>query len=101
MTGVDWPNLIIQLPIVAAFLWYSLELQKRYQISMDKRDDAYLAALAKITYAIDCHDNQVADRIAAARKDAEFLAQKAAEVAAQIVMADAALSRTQPRVRAK
>jgi hypothetical protein len=101
MTGVDWPSFLIQLPIVAAFIWYSLELQKRYQQSMDGRDKAYLEALAKITNSLDCHDEKVASQIDAAKKEAEGIVHKAADLAAQKVLADAALTKSrlekQPR----
>jgi hypothetical protein len=56
MTTIDWTQIAIQLPIVAIFIWYSLELQKRYQESMSKRDEAYLSALEKIANKLDEHD---------------------------------------------
>jgi hypothetical protein len=59
----DWSNFILQLPIVAAFIWYSLTLQDRYQRSMDKRDDAYLMVLEKISNCLDAHDDKVDKRI--------------------------------------
>lgn len=56
---MDWTQIVLQLPIVAAFIWYSLEMQKRFQESMDKRDQAYLDALDKITIKMDAHDRRV------------------------------------------
>jgi ppGpp synthetase/RelA/SpoT-type nucleotidyltranferase len=53
---MDWTQIAIQLPIVAAFVWYSLELQKRYQESMSKRDEAYLAALDRIADKLEEYD---------------------------------------------
>jgi hypothetical protein len=49
----SWASLLIQVPLVGVFIWYSLESQKRYQTSMDKRDEAYLTALDKITDRMD------------------------------------------------
>jgi hypothetical protein len=49
----SWASLLIQVPLVGVFIWYSLESQKRYQASMDKRDEAYLTALDKITDRMD------------------------------------------------
>jgi len=56
MTTIDWTQIAVQLPLVAIFIWYSLELQKRYQESMNKRDEAYLAALDKIANKLEEYD---------------------------------------------
>jgi len=61
---MDWTQVALQLPIVAAFVWYSLELQKRYQESMIKRDQAYVEALSKITEKLDNHDRRVEEALA-------------------------------------
>lgn len=60
---VELIQLFIQIPIVAAFIWYSLSMQDRYQKSMDKRDDqaakrdqAYLATLAQISSSVQILD---------------------------------------------
>jgi hypothetical protein len=60
---VDWTQIAIQLPIVAAFIWYSLELQKRYQESMNRRDQAYLEALDKIAAKLDSHDRRIEETL--------------------------------------
>jgi hypothetical protein len=59
----EFISLLIQIPIVAAFIWYSLKLQERYQASMDKRDaqmelrdKTYLSALAAISSSMQAHD---------------------------------------------
>lgn len=55
----DW-SILLQIPLVAAFIWYSIQMQKSYQdnvtkiqdrnqASMDKRDEAYLNTLGKIS----------------------------------------------------
>jgi hypothetical protein len=43
----DW-SLLFQIPLVGAFIWYSIAMQKQYQDSMQKRDEAYLNALNRI-----------------------------------------------------
>jgi len=59
----DW-SILLQIPLVAAFIWYSIQMQKSYQdnvtkiqdrnqASMDKRDEAYLGALNKISDKMD------------------------------------------------
>ena len=102
MTGIDWPSFLIQLPIVAAFVWYSLELQRRYSELMDKRDKGYLDALAKISNSIDCHDDKSRERSEKAAEKAEALIERAAETAAQKVVADAVIvAQTKPRPRAR
>lgn len=58
MDALNWSQILIQIPLVAAFIWYSLETQKRYQDSMEKRDVAYLTALEKISAKLDKHDDQ-------------------------------------------
>jgi len=63
-TVMDWTQIALQLPIVAAFIWYSLEMQKRFQESMDKRDNAYLDALNKVTEKLDIHDRRVEEALA-------------------------------------
>ena len=44
----DW-SILLQIPLVAAFIWYSIKMQQQYQESMSKRDEAYLRALDKIS----------------------------------------------------
>jgi hypothetical protein len=61
---MDWTQIALQLPIVAVFIWYSLEMQKRFQESMDKRDNAYLEALNKVTEKLDIHDRRVEEALA-------------------------------------
>lgn len=62
---MDWTSLVTQLPALAAFIWFSLEQQKRFQASMDKRDEAYLSAINKIAEKLDMHDDRVEARIQA------------------------------------
>ncbi len=60
---VDWTNLLLQLPVVAAVIWFAMEMQKRAQESMDKRDARYLEVLDKISNKLDQHDAKVTERI--------------------------------------
>jgi len=54
----DW-SILLQIPLVAAFIWFSTKMQESYQnnsariqdsyqMSMEKRDEAYLTALNRI-----------------------------------------------------
>jgi hypothetical protein len=60
---MDWSNLLTQLPALGAFIWFTLEIQKRYIASMDKRDERYLAVLDKLSDKIDGHDKHVEERV--------------------------------------
>ena len=48
-----------QLSIVIIFIYYSLELQKRYQKSQELRDKEFITALNKLTSAIECLESQI------------------------------------------
>jgi hypothetical protein len=50
---MDWTALAQQIPLVAAFIWFSVEMQKRYMESMDKRDARYIEAINKVTEALE------------------------------------------------
>lgn len=76
---MDWTSLVVQIPVVAAFIWFSLQQQKqfqeynekaasRYQESMDKRDSRYLEVLDEISKQLYAHDSRVDERIAAIAK---------------------------------
>lgn len=72
-------QIAIQLPLVAAFVWFSLELQKRFQEALDRRDDSFTkrndkvcealssltAQLLTLTKEMQDHDAKVAERILA------------------------------------
>lgn len=53
MTSDVWVNLLIQIPLVGAFIWYSLQAQKAYMDSLDKRDSAYEKRNAAIVRSIE------------------------------------------------
>lgn len=52
----NWISLAVQVPIVGLFIWFTLEMNKRNQEAMATRDEAYLAALEKITQAVSSLD---------------------------------------------
>lgn len=35
---MDWTSLVAQIPLVVAFVWFSLEMQKRFSEALDRRD---------------------------------------------------------------
>jgi len=37
----NWVTLLIQVPLVGVFIWYSLQAQQRFMDSLDKRDAAF------------------------------------------------------------
>ena len=42
---MDWTALLAQAPIVGAFIWFSIEMQKRFTASLEKRDESFQKAL--------------------------------------------------------
>ncbi len=57
MNSENWYQLLIQVPLVGAFIWFTLRLTKMNQEAQAKRDEAYLAALEKISSTLQCHDS--------------------------------------------
>ncbi len=47
MTNFDW-SILLQIPLVGAFIWYSIKMQEAYSKSMANRDREYLATLRDI-----------------------------------------------------
>lgn len=39
-----WVNLLIQVPLVGIFVWFTLTIMARFQDAQEKRDTAFLAA---------------------------------------------------------
>ena len=63
---MDWTALVGQIPLVAAFIWFSLEQQKRFDAALDRRDEAFDKRNDKICEALDsltsnfmAHDDRV------------------------------------------
>jgi hypothetical protein len=38
---IDWTSVLIQIPIVAVFIWYSRDISKQFTNAIDKRDESY------------------------------------------------------------
>lgn len=80
-----WENLAIQIPIVAAFVWFVLEMDKRNAAYAKSRDDQWrdflskqsaltVEALGKVTASVeaidakfDAHDRMMSEAIIAMR----------------------------------
>ena len=44
---MDWPSVLVQIPLVAAFIWFAIATQKANQVSMDARNKSFSDALGK------------------------------------------------------
>ncbi len=38
---IDWPTLLIQIPIVGIFIWYSERISRQFSETLQKRDEMY------------------------------------------------------------
>ncbi len=56
-------QVIIQLPIVAIFIWYSDRKDKQFQAFLDKQRAEYIAALEKLTGALEEHAEETTKAI--------------------------------------
>lgn len=68
-------NLLIQIPLVAAFIWYALEMQsrhakaqsdiaQRFSESMERKDIAYLRAINNLSESFQSHHEEMSKAIA-------------------------------------
>ena len=95
---MDWTTLAIQTPIVAAFIWFALELNKRSQVqqdaflaALDRRDEMYekrnAALLAQITKSsdatIDALEKQTAQIASLTERFAQLQAVQGAKVSSR------------------
>lgn len=55
-TEASWVSLLVQVPLVGVFIWFTLRLTKMNQDAQAKRDEAYLAALDRISEKLEQHD---------------------------------------------
>lgn len=62
----SWITLLIQVPLVGVFIWYSLEMSKRmtetqkaFMDALDKRDSAFEARNAAVIKAIDALNSAI------------------------------------------
>ncbi|HPL81259.1 MAG TPA: hypothetical protein PLU23_02035 [Anaerolineaceae bacterium] len=66
-----WIAVLSQIPFVAVFVWYSLEVgkqarqaQDRFLEALDKRDDAFERRTEKMVTAMDVNNRAVLDTLA-------------------------------------
>lgn len=57
-------NILIQLPIVAVFVWYSDRKDKQFQAFLAEQRKEYVAALERLTHTLDEHDDKTDRAIA-------------------------------------
>lgn len=62
----SWVTLLIQVPLVGVFIWYSLEMSKRsaesqraFMEALDKRDSAFEQRNAAVIHTIDNLNNAI------------------------------------------
>ena len=51
-------NILIQLPIVAVFVWYSDRKDKQFQAFLIEQRNEYVTALKELTHKLDEHDDK-------------------------------------------
>lgn len=56
---MDWTNLILQVPIVAAFIWFAVQMQKNFLEALDRRDDEYSERNEALCRALNATATQV------------------------------------------
>lgn len=61
MTTEIWAAIFTQIPVTAAFIWFSLEMQKRNAETMDKRDMSFEKRNDSVVAAIVAHTSQLAE----------------------------------------
>jgi len=49
-------SLLVQVPLVGVFIWFTLKMIRLNQDAQAKRDEAYLAALDRISEKLELHD---------------------------------------------
>lgn len=49
-------NILVQLPIVAVFIWYSDRMYKQFQAFLTEQRKEYVQALEKLASALEEHD---------------------------------------------
>ena len=56
INDASWVSLLVQVPLVGVFIWFTLKMIKLNQDAQAKRDEAYLAALDRISEKLEMHD---------------------------------------------
>ena len=74
----SWVTLLIQVPLVGVFIWYSLEMSKRgaeaqkaFMDALDKRDAAFEQRNTAVIKAIDNLNNSICAQIKEAERNHE------------------------------
>ena len=74
----SWVTLLIQVPLVGVFIWYSLEMSKRgaeaqkaFMDALDKRDHAFEQRNSAVIKAIDNLNNSICAQIKEAERNHE------------------------------
>jgi len=71
-------NLLVQIPLVAAFMWYSLHISKNFQAFIERRDAAWQATVKDLGNQV--KRNTAAILIASKKDSGEFSRQVLAEI---------------------
>ena len=56
INDASWVSLLVQVPLVGVFIWFTLKMIRLNQEAQAKRDEAYLAALDRISEKLELHD---------------------------------------------
>jgi hypothetical protein len=56
INDASWVSLLVQVPLVGVFIWFTLRMITINQEAQAKRDQAYLAALDRISEKLEQHD---------------------------------------------
>ena len=60
---MDWLTILVQIPIVAAFIWFVLEMDKRQKAYMEKREKSWQDFLSTERQASEANLTKVANRL--------------------------------------
>ena len=60
---MDWITVLVQVPIVAAFIWFVLEMDKRQKSYMEKRENSWQEFLRVERQASEANLGKVANRL--------------------------------------
>ena len=65
----QWITLLIQVPLVGVFVWYSLTANAKFMESLDKRDAAFEARTKAIIETMNTNNRAVLDSLAEMRRE--------------------------------
>jgi hypothetical protein len=52
---IDWTSILLQVPLVAVFIWYSRDANKQFSETLAKRDELYEARNNVLVHAIEAN----------------------------------------------